>query len=220
MSQEFSAQNMRDGLQNYPYKKHPISPANQASVAIIFRETASHKLEVLMIQRSVNEQDPWSGHMAFPGGKKSTRDQNSLTTAIRETTEETGIQLSKHQCLGRLSDVLTRTHSRKKLMKIKPWVFFIAANDPMKTNIRLNHEAEQYYWLPCSLFTQHNRTHFHWPLIAIGQFKYSIRLPSYVFKKNKIWGLSLMMIDELCHIIQHQGKRKFSFRKKLRLYFF
>jgi 8-oxo-dGTP pyrophosphatase MutT (NUDIX family) len=36
----------------------------------------------------------WSGHVAFPGGKRD-RGENGLQTAIREAREEVGVDLAK-----------------------------------------------------------------------------------------------------------------------------
>ena len=48
-----------------PNKKH-------SSVAI----NIDHDARILMIQRATREGDPWSGHMAFPGGKFEPQDES------------------------------------------------------------------------------------------------------------------------------------------------
>jgi len=64
----------------------------EAAVAtIITREPAP---EVLVLKRNANPRDPWSGHYAFPGGRRDDDDTSLLATCIRETYEECGIQLS------------------------------------------------------------------------------------------------------------------------------
>ena len=59
----------------------------RASVAVVLREGA-HSAEVLLIERAIFEGDPWSGHMAFPGGRMETEDDSTRITAARETFEE------------------------------------------------------------------------------------------------------------------------------------
>src|SRR5690625_6874508 len=61
--------------------------APRAAVAMALREQAG-SLSVLMIERASRVGDPWSGHMAFPGGMMERTDRDSLTTARRETAEE------------------------------------------------------------------------------------------------------------------------------------
>lgn len=75
-----------------------------AAVALIISETASG-LQLLFMQRALNEKDPWSGNISFPGGKVENGDGDPRTTAERETWEEVGIDLGKARFLGRLSDI-------------------------------------------------------------------------------------------------------------------
>ncbi|MFN7699333.1 MAG: NUDIX domain-containing protein [Deltaproteobacteria bacterium] len=46
----------------------------RAAVAAILRERAPGAPEVLFIRRAEKPGDPWSGHMAFPGGKQEPGD--------------------------------------------------------------------------------------------------------------------------------------------------
>src|SRR4051812_3842337 len=56
----------------------------RAAVAAILRDAAEGP-EILFIRRAEHPQDPWSGHMAFPGGREEPGDADLLETAIRET---------------------------------------------------------------------------------------------------------------------------------------
>src|SRR5262245_28580055 len=62
-----------------------------ASVALIVRGRAD--LGVLLIKRAKREGDPWSGHMALPGGRRDPKDASLIETAAREAREETGVDL-------------------------------------------------------------------------------------------------------------------------------
>ena len=61
-----------------------------AAVALIVRLGIS--MDVLLIKRSTNERDPWSGHMR---GRWEPDDSELQQTAIRETFEETGVDLTQ-----------------------------------------------------------------------------------------------------------------------------
>lgn len=76
----------------------------RASVAMILSQ-ASDDLEILFIQRSTDDNDPWSGHIAFPGGKLEDG-EDVYQTAKRETQEEIGVDLEEGCYLGRLSDIV------------------------------------------------------------------------------------------------------------------
>ena len=73
---------------------------DRAAVAMIFREVEDEP-EILLIRRADREGDPWSGHIAFPGGRVDPTDISTQATAERETLEEIGLDLQKHgRCVG------------------------------------------------------------------------------------------------------------------------
>lgn len=93
----------------------------QAAVSIVLRGRES--LEILLIKRARHERDPWSGHMALPGGRREEADATLVDTAARETLEETGLDvraLGKH--LGGLEEIATLSPRLPKLT-IAPFVF-------------------------------------------------------------------------------------------------
>src|SRR5512138_157863 len=49
---------------------------------------------VLLIRRAERPGDPWSGHMALPGGRRESGDADLVATAIREAAEELGLALT------------------------------------------------------------------------------------------------------------------------------
>ena len=94
----------------------------QAAVSLVLR--ASDPLELLLIKRARSERDPWSGHMALPGGRRDAHDETLVDTAIRETREETGLDLTHGRHLGQLEEVAT-TSPRLPRLTIAPFVFGI-----------------------------------------------------------------------------------------------
>jgi 8-oxo-dGTP pyrophosphatase MutT (NUDIX family) len=76
----------------------------RAAVMVILKD-GGPGCSVLFIKRTENEGDVFSGHMAFPGGKMRIADKGTLDTAIRETVEETGIDINKSgTVIGELDD--------------------------------------------------------------------------------------------------------------------
>jgi 8-oxo-dGTP pyrophosphatase MutT (NUDIX family) len=82
-----------------------------ASVALLLRGVSGKAAgvagaEILFISRSRREGDPWSGHIAFPGGHAESTDPSLVDTVVREVSEEVGIDLRRGgRILGSLPTV-------------------------------------------------------------------------------------------------------------------
>ena len=85
------------------------SPSEQAkrhaAVAMILRDRVEGGAEALFIKRSERDDDPWSGQMALPGGRREPDDHSLEHTARRETHEEVGLALDSSQRFARLHDI-------------------------------------------------------------------------------------------------------------------
>ena len=168
-------------------------PSKRAAVAISLRLGVSGP-EMLMIQRAVREGDPWSGHMGFPGGRKDASDATDVACAKRETLEEIGFDLDTHgELICQLSDVNTGWRADRPEMLVAPFIFRVESTP----DFELNHEVDDTLWVPFSfLLDDANRSRHQWDwrgeVLESDAFTYDNRL---------IWGLSLMMIDELLEII-------------------
>src|SRR6185295_12084220 len=79
----------------------------EAAVALVLAGPGED-LSVCAIRRAEHPLDPWSGHMALPGGRKDATDPHPRAAAERETWEEVGLALTEPHWLGQLSDVLVR----------------------------------------------------------------------------------------------------------------
>ena len=96
----------------------------QAAVSVTLRGRAGD-LDLLLIKRARHPRDPWSGHMALPGGRRDATDSSLLETAVRETREETGLALPTEEqtgLLGRL-DLVAPSSPRLPAISITPFVF-------------------------------------------------------------------------------------------------
>lgn len=171
-------------------KKWYRALSQRAGVCIIVCEHPELGPALLMIQRAIHEGDPWSGQMAFPGGKHDTNDVHITATALRELSEELAIDATPLTRFGRLSDILARPYRpMKKPMVVTPILF---ESSVVKLNPQPNHEVADVLWIPLTLFKPQNRQQMQWNKNGL-----QMQLPCYTYRDKKIWGLSLMMIDEL-----------------------
>lgn len=170
----------------------------RAAVALIHRRSGDGELELLFIQRAVREGDPWSGHMAFPGGRLESGDTSSRNTAMRETLEETGLDLFRYgRHRARLSDLLTRQHNRWRPMVVTPHVFEWGGPEALD----LNHEVEGRVWIPLSyLADPANQSTLTWST-RFGE----LEMPCCRYRGYCIWGLSYSMLQEFLVAFCNKG---------------
>ena len=136
-----------------PSEVTPNKQTRQAAVAIILRETNDHP-EVLFIKRAEKEGDPWSGHMAFPGGHKEPEDTDLRQAAERETIEEIGLDLSAGNYIGALDHENAQPRGRILNMLIAPHVFEIFD----EVEFSINYEVDEVVWASLEDLTS-NRLH-------------------------------------------------------------
>ena len=99
-------------------------------------------LEALLIRRAERAGDPWSGHIALPGGRREPGDEDRLATARRETKEEVGLALPPSALLGALDDE-TPGAPRPPLV-IRPYAFGLETRPATS----LSDEVADVIWLP------------------------------------------------------------------------
>ena len=121
----------------------------RAAVAAILRD-GSEGAELFFIRRAESPRDPWSGHIAFPGGRAEPEDDSLLTTAIRETREEVGIELTRSELVARLPDTPAFKRSKRGVLLVTPFVF--AKRDTVTPT--LNEEVAGTLWVPLARFAR------------------------------------------------------------------
>ena len=177
----------------------------RSAVAMIL-QVRQGELHILMIKRAEREGDPWSGHMAFPGGRMDKVDAHGYAVAVRETEEEVGLSLGpQDQCIGRLTDLNARPHRGTFGMAVSPFVFRLER----EVQFTPNYEVAEVVWVPLEfLLDTDNREQMVWRYKGV-----EIPMPCYLYEERRIWGLSLMMLDELMDLIEGKNPRRVVWRR-------
>ena len=163
---------------------HPAELDGQparAAVLIAFREDRGEP-ELLLIRRAQREGDPWSGQIALPGGRWSPNDASLEATAIRETREETGLDVTgTGRVIGMLDELRPRTPVLPPIV-VTPYVAVVDPPEPLV----LNHEVAEAFWVP-------------WPVLAdpassreseVQARGATWRAPSFVIHDYVVWGMT------------------------------
>jgi len=179
---------IRYHLTNHRPISPPIQPATKAAVAMIL-QPCSDDLQMLFIHRAHHPQDPWSGHMAFPGGRQEPDDPDLLTTIHRETLEEVGIDLVRHgEYLGRLSETQAAARGRVLSMTVCPFVYEVGPEIQISPDPA---EVQGTVWIPLS-YLQHEESE---KLVKIAMPGGSeVEMPAVVYQGYTIWGLTHRML--------------------------
>lgn len=175
-----------------------------AAVAMVLRPSA-RGAEVLFIERARHESDPWSGHMAFPGGRVDPVDPHPRAAAERETLEEVGIPLHGAQHLGRLPDLPGRGDVRAHRMVISGHVFLIEDPAPLAIDER---EVAQAFWFP--LWDLHDPER-HVPHRISGM---TAEFPGVLVGepgRHVVWGLTYRFLEEFFGIVGRPLPSRWSF---------
>lgn len=163
-----------------------------AAVSVLLRD-GDDGLETLFIHRAVRAGDRWSGQIAFPGGRREPTDADLLTTAIRETLEEIGVDLSGAERLGVLDDLYPRTPVLPPVV-VRPFVFALTE----RPTIIESPEVQSAFWVSFhSLQTPGTRTSV---TVDHPGIPHQV-LPAYAVGKHTIWGMSERILTPLISMV-------------------
>jgi len=164
---------------------------SRAAVVLLLRPpgpTASvDELEGLFVQRAEIEGDPWSGHMALPGGRHDPADPDLAATALRELSEETGLVLDRAALLGRLDDVHPRSR-RLPSIAVTPFVGW--AGEPGA--VVENAELAGHVWVPVGALRSPGRR----STLRLERGDAVRVFPAIAYEGRTIWGLTYRIVRE------------------------
>lgn len=167
--------------------------ARRAAVALILRVGESNSPDLLMIRRAIYEGDPWSGHIALPGGRREPGDLSLEETAIRETREETAIDLARDgYIIGRL-DELEPFSAPLPPITITP---FVAAYGSSPA-VTLSREVAEAFWVPLEALRDPQASRE----IVLDLTGGPRRVSSFQHQGRTIWGLTERILRQLLEVL-------------------
>lgn len=163
----------------------------EAAVAVVVRPRDT--LELLLIRRAELHGDPWSGHVALPGGRRATGDEDLLATACRETEEEVGIQLRRlGTFLGALDEVAPST-PRLPPIVVAP---FVLAVPPDTTATPDPREVQAAFWVPLDALRDTSAA----SELLIETDGPPLRFPSLTWADYVVWGLTYRIVQQFLEL--------------------
>jgi 8-oxo-dGTP pyrophosphatase MutT (NUDIX family) len=149
--------------------------------------------ELLLIRRAEVEGDPWSGHVAFPGGRMDPEDEGPLGTAQREVLEELGFDISEHgRFLGELSGQLTLPQLGRQMV-VHPFVAALHTLPELRPDPV---EVARVIWVPWRhLVDGLGQGTMTWELQGR-----SLELPCRRLQGEVLWGMTLRMVEDLLRV--------------------
>ena len=152
------------------------------------------RLQLCFIRRAEREGDPWSGHMAFPGGRASALDASAQAAAERETCEEVGLVLGDAPLIGRLPDLPVHRAGIDTGMLLCPFVYYLGAEPAA---LIPNHEVAWASWIEMDyLWDGRNRTK-----LDLVYNDVLMAFPAIPFRDQLIWGLTMRVLTLFGEVI-------------------
>jgi len=155
-----------------------------AVAAVVYDDPTGPR--VLMMKRVERIGDPWSGHIALPGGGYQASDGDLRVTAIRETQEELNVDLADARFVGPLP-VLSPLSAGPGGVEVTPFAF---ATEQLPATTP-GPEAVSAFWLPLELAASGT-------LDAEYVYPGTARtFPCWSYEGHTIWGLTWRILRDL-----------------------
>lgn len=165
----------------------------EAAVALVVRPHAT--LELLLIRRAEMAGDPWSGHVALPGGRREGEDDDLLMTACREAEEEVGVPL-RHvgTFVGALDEITPGTPLLPPIV-IAPFVLAVPPDTRTAPDPR---EVQAAVWVPVDALRD---------TAAVSEVRIALpqgtgRFPALVYRDFEIWGLTYRILSQFLELTE------------------
>jgi len=160
-------------------------PSEPYRAAVMLIVADNGECNILFLERKEDPRDLWSGQMCLPGGRAKEEDANLLETAIRETLEETGVDIDPKFVVGVLEEV--RPLNKPELI-VTPFVAYIGG----KRKVRINDEVKNAYWFSLSSLRRGE----------VNPKKFNLRGEvAYLVNGKIIWGMTARIVKNFLRLL-------------------
>jgi 8-oxo-dGTP pyrophosphatase MutT (NUDIX family) len=159
-----------------------------ASVGILIAG-AKENPSICFIRRAKWEGDPWSEHIAFPGGSRSA-DEDALQTLRRELKEEIGWSIEEHQQPLQLPQLRIRLAGRERLLLLDAYVYRVEGAPPA---LKCGPEVELAFWVPVAELWSLENLDYH----NLGDGSETLVYPAIRTAQGTIFGITLRVLTLL-----------------------
>lgn len=168
----------------------------KAAVALVFRSETGERSgspELLFIKRADYPGDPWSGQVAFPGGREEPGDLSLADTAARETREETGIDLMRDGTfIGTLDDLRPRINRLPDVI-VRPYVVLLDRYEPLV----LSNEVALAFWIRLESLKASDS----WRETQVLARGVQINTRAFHHDGHIVWGMTERILGQLLEIL-------------------
>ena len=163
----------------------PVEDADAGAAVAMLLKREGRSLQLLLVKRAADPSDPWSGDMALPGGRRHLEDRDLWETVVRETVEETGIDLRCYRLLGTM-DVAVSVVAPE--LGVLPFVV-LCEETP---EVSLSRELRSYFWVPLEQLRR-----------SRGMARvHEGEVPAYIVDGEVVWGLTYRMLENLLRLLE------------------
>ncbi len=166
----------------------------RAAILLVIRAREDDEPELLMIKRAEVERDPWSGHIACPGGRMEPHDADLAATAIRETLEETGVDVVRDgRLIGQLDDLSPTTMALPPIV-IRPFVAIVRGD----VQIVPSEEVALAFWVPLALLIARHP----WGTEVVHVRGVDMSVAAFQHGVYTVWGLTERVLRQLVVMVE------------------
>jgi 8-oxo-dGTP pyrophosphatase MutT (NUDIX family) len=180
---------LRSALESSVSHDGPLTGTpRHASVCVLVADSAPTP-HICFIRRAKWDGDPWSEHIAFPGGSRFG-DETALQTVRREVHEEVGVSIAEDAELVPLPQLRIRLAGRERLLLLDSFVCHIPG--PLLP-LQCGPEVASAFWTPVSeLWDAQNLDH-----LVLGDQGDVLVYPAIRLPQGTVFGITLRVLTLL-----------------------